>query len=442
MDIFSPVRREADRVALLRRFAPSLPEEFQSNPRWSISLNSHGDRNAEVSAAPAASTIRIACIGDSWTFGMNVNQDKTYPGRLAAWLREKQPAEQFEVVNFGVLGYSSFQGLQLLKLRVLDLHPNVVVIGFGMNDSSVSGSRDKDDLQAPSRPSVGARMKNAAAELESYKLLSYLALVVKFRPRTIGDYLKEELGAKESGPANYDELDPWTRVSPRDYDQNLREIIRLSRERGASAVLLDNELWGESPYRPVLRKISSDLGVPLVDSYAIITNARKQTEDDLEKQLDLFPHGEAAGKTPNTAVTVVFRVSPGTFPVPIRLSIVGTDPRLGALTPNTVAMHDDGTGGDQRAGDGVWSYSATFRPGAHLSYVYTNSGAPGPWEGLDIPHIRSIQVPAASDGAPVYLPIETFGRIYMQADNWHTDATGYDLIARAVSDAILQARRH
>jgi lysophospholipase L1-like esterase len=40
------------------------------------------------------------------------------------------------------------------------------------------------------------------------------------------------------------------------------------------------------------------------------------------------------------------------------------------------------------------------------------------------------------DGAPVYLPIETFGEVYMQADDWHTNAVGYDLIAQAVADVI------
>jgi hypothetical protein len=124
-----------------------------------------------------------------------------------------------------------------------------------------------------------------------------------------------------------------------------------------------------------------------------------------------------------------------------QLFIVGTDPQLGALSPNTIALHDDGTNGDQRAGDGVWSGAATFRPGARISYVYTNSGRPGQWEGLDLPHIRSIQVPAVGDGTPVYLPIDTFGRIYMQADNWHTDRVGYDLIARAVADAVLRSLR-
>ena len=137
----------------------------------------------------------------------------------------------------------------------------------------------------------------------------------------------------------------------------------------------------------------------------------------------------------------MFRVSHGAFPVPRAMSIVGTDRQLGDLVPNTVLMHDDGAGGDQRAGDGVWSATVTLAPGTRVSYVYTNSGARGRWEGLDIPHLRSVVVPAPARNGPVYLPIETFGRLYMQADDWHTDATGYDLIARAVTDAVGAVKR-
>ena len=87
-----------------------------------------------------------------------------------------------------------------------------------------------------------------------------------------------------------------------------------------------------------------------------------------------------------------------------------------------------GRDGDQKAGDGVWSYAATFAPAKTISYIYTNSGTPGRWEGLDVPHIRRVEVPSSPDGRPVYMPIETFGRIYMQGDDWHTDAVGYDAI--------------
>jgi lysophospholipase L1-like esterase len=53
-----------------------------------------------------------------------------------------------------------------------------------------------------------------------------------------------------------------------------------------------------------------------------------------------------------------------------------------------------------------------------------------------LPHVREVQVEAQPDGGVMYLPVETFGRLYMQADNWHTDAAGYDLIAQAVVQAL------
>ena len=120
---------------------------------------------------------------------------------------------------------------------------------------------------------------------------------------------------------------------------------------------------------------------------------------------------------------------------PEGLFIVGAHPALGALVPNRVAMYDDGTHGDQRAGDGVWSYTASLAPGQRLAYVYTNSGREGRWEGLDVPALRTVVVDAPA-GRRLYRPIESFGKLYLQADAWHTDATGYALIARAVFDAL------
>jgi lysophospholipase L1-like esterase len=440
LDVFSPVHREQDRIALLRRFVPTVPAEFRDNPTWDVRLNSDGFRGDEMPVTPQPSTVRIACVGDSWTFGMPVGQDQTYPSRLAAWLTEERPDTRYEVQNFGVLGYSSFQGLQLLKSRVLDFHPHIVVIGFGMNDSEVAGYRDKDIVGGTSRPTLMSRVteaaKDAAQHIEGYKFLKYEALVLRFRPKPISDYLKAETGAKDSGPVDYDSIEPWTRVSPHDYDVNVREMIRLARERGASVVLVDNELWEGSPYRTVLRKIANETDAPLVDSVAIVNTARANIEKSLEERLSLDGREDQLPPAPPGKATVVFRAYRGSIDVPKALSIVGADPQLGALVPNTIAMHDDGTDGDQRAGDGVWTYTARFAPSTTVLYVYTNSGAPGQWEGLDVPHIRRVEVPSTTDGRPVYMPIDTFGQVYMQGDDWHTNAAGYDAIAHAVARAI------
>ncbi|MBI3400410.1 MAG: hypothetical protein HY048_03225 [Acidobacteria bacterium] len=449
VDIFSPVRTENDRLALLRRFWPTLPAELRDNPTWTIDLNASGDRGPEIAKTKAPGTIRVACIGDSWTFGMNVDQDKTYPARLAVWLQQRQPATTFDVLNFGVLGYSSFQGLQLLKTRVLDLRPDIVAIGFGMNDSEVAGYRDKDMVSAapPRRFMTRTRAKEIAHGLEVYKLLDYTARLLKFHPKPIGEYVKGDRASldrasKGSDVIDYDAMEEWTRVSPRDYERNLREMIALATARDARVVLLDNELWDESPYRPVLRRISEETRVPLVDSERLVADAAAKIARDLEARLALEsrpgPEVRRPGPFGPGKTTVVFRVYHGAHPVTTALSIAGNDPQLGDLAPNTVRLHDDGRDGDQRTGDGVWSLTASFAPATRLSFVYTNSGARGRWEGLDVPHIRHLVVPRSPDDQPVYLPIDTFGRIYMQADDWHTDATGYDLIGRAVADAIVK----
>jgi lysophospholipase L1-like esterase len=444
VDIFTPVWRDSDRIALLRRFAPWLPKPFRANPVWSIALNDEGFRTPPFDAATRPGVLRIACIGDSWTFGMNVEQNQTYPARLEALLNARPPIgiRGVEVMNFGVLGYTSFQGLQLLKTRVLALHPDVVVVGFGMNDSDVAGYRDSDVLK-PGPVRWRDRVKSVTAQSESLALLKYLALAMRFRPHAFGEFLKANAKTdqgKSNANVNYDELEPWTRVSPRDYESNLRAMIALARAQGARVVLLDNELWDGSPYRPRLRSIAGQEHVPLIDSLRIIADARAQLERGIEAQFHLEPASPPAGLRVEPASTVetpvVFRVYDGRYPVPKQLSIVGNHPALGNFSPNTIAMHDDGMNGDERAGDHVWSYRAMMPAGTAVRYVYTNSGARGEWEGLDLPHVREMQVAAQAGGGTMYLPVETFGRLYMQADNWHTDAAGYDLIARAVAQTL------
>jgi lysophospholipase L1-like esterase len=440
VDIFTPVWADRDRTALLRRFLPWLPQEFRANPVWRIALNDEGFRSAPFAAHKRAGGLRIACIGDSWTFGMNVDQGQSYPARVEAILKRQDPSRDVEVMNFGILGFSSFQGLQLLKTRVLDLQPDVVVIGFGMNDSDVAGYRDKD-VEKAGAVSWRDRVKAIMAHSESLALLKYFALTLRFHPKNMGDFLAVEAKAdqgKSNDIVSYDDMEAWTRVSPRDYDRNLREMIALARGRGARVILLDNELWPESPYRPVLRKISTDEDVPLVDSLRLIAEARALIERTEETQFHLTAASSATATpaAPPAATAVVFRVDQGRAPVPWQLSIVGNHPALGNFSPNTIAMHDDGTSGDEHAGDHVWTYRAVLPAGTRVRYVYTNSGGQGRWEGLDLPHVREVQVTAQPGGGAMYLPVETFGKIYMQADNWHTDAQGYDLIAQNVVAAL------
>ena len=462
IDVFSPVETEEERRVQLRAFLPSRPDSLKNNPAWQISLDSEGFRDQEFVDQKTSSAFRIVCLGDSWTFGANVGQDQAYPQQLQRLLRQGFPQANFRVLNMGVLGYSSYQGLELLKRRALDLNPDLLVIGYAINDSSIAGFRDKD------MPGYGKTMRWTKAlgsflkkNSETYKLLRYLAHTITERPKTMTDILQgmaastadgsEVLGRRMMEPSEYAKYEPWTRVSLVDYEQNLRAMIELAQSRGVGVILLYNELWESSPYRAALEKVAQATSVRLIDSSALLAEARRTIEHRLDRELGLEPavrppmsgdgmasrrsiekNRDTRGEVGGHEVEVVFRVYSGHRPVPQGFFIAGAHSKLGDAVPNVIRMYDDGTHGDQQAGDHVWSYAATFSPGTSVFYVYTNSGREGAWEGLDVPHVRGFKVDAADAGKTIYRPIETFGEIYLQADSWHTNAMGYELIAQAV----------
>jgi lysophospholipase L1-like esterase len=431
IDVFSPVQAQEERASLLRQFVPTTPKYLLGKPVWEISLNSWGFRDQEFSKVKPMSTFRILCLGDSWTFGANVGQEDAYPQRLGGLLRQEIPEANFEVFNLGVLGYASYNGIRLLR-KVMDLGPDLVVIGFAMNEPNMAGFTKKRQETISGVKGAGQILEY----IESYKLLRYGFLLSKWKPMPITHQFKGEgsFRAWQSQVTDSGELEPWMSDSLREYENRILEMIALARSHDATVVLLYPEFWLESPYRTVLQEISSTKGLPLVDSSEILLEARRKIENDLEKTLDLRS-SESLRTQPNNQIEVILRVFMGEHPVPNAVSIVGDHPNLGNLVPNKVVMYDDGTHGDQKADDKVWSYETTFPPGAKLSYVYTNSGAEGEWKGLDLPAIRHLDV-GTNANQKHYAPIDTFGRMYMYADPWHTNAEGYKLIAKALIDVL------
>jgi lysophospholipase L1-like esterase len=439
VDVFSPVHVEEDRVALFRRFWPSVPESLRSNPTWDVALNSRGFRAPEFDARHRPPRLRIVCLGDSWTFGANVDQDDAYPQRLEALAREAFPGADLEVLNLGVLGYTSYQGIELLRRVALALHPDVIVIGYGMNDSSIAGFRDADMKPAKAAPSI--RTLAAVSERsEVFRLLRYVALAARYQPTSMADVIRQAdaraaEAVKAGSPAHeYGKAEAWTRVPLADYERNLTEMVALAKGQGARVVLMFNELWAENPYRATTRSVARRLDVPFIDTPALVASARQRMEIELERRLGLQAEPR---QIDGDDVEVVFRVHSNSYRVPTALYIAGAHAALGELVPNRVAMHDDGTDGDQRAGDGVWSHAARMRPGTRLAYVYTNSGGEGRWEGLDVPALREVKVEGPG-GRMLYRPIDSFGKLAVQADSWHTDADGYRMIAAAVLQALKQ----
>jgi len=434
IDVFSPAHSEQEKMALFG-FFPHLPDSLKGNPTWEVSLNSEGFRDMEFPKEKLSSVFRIVCLGDSWTFGWNVGQDDAYPQVLKALLGQEFPEANFEVFNLGVGGYTSLNELNLLETRVLDFKPDVAVIGVAMNEPNMAGVRNKNASTGEESSNLMQTLSGMVNKSEFFKLLRYWALLLKWKPESIDRRIEKmslhTTWKRQVIESDFDKFEPWMRDSLKDFDNNHREMIKLARRHNISIVLLYNEFWTDSPYLKVLQRISRDERVPLVDSSALIAAAQKRIEDELERKLNLEPRKRHGGNV-DGEIEVVFRLLADKWPVPKAMYIAGNHPELGNLVPNKIALYDDGTHGDQKARDHVWSYSATFPAGTSLFYVYTNSGEEGKWEGLDVPYLRSFIVETKNDEEKLYTPIESFGRIYMQADPWHTNAFGYELIARAL----------
>jgi lysophospholipase L1-like esterase len=101
-------------------------------------VNAAGLRGEMVAPKKPDGTLRIACLGDSQTFGHRVADDESWPAALQSALRARFPARRIEVLNFGVGGYDAEQEVALLEDRALDYEPDIVVLGFFVNDTEVS----------------------------------------------------------------------------------------------------------------------------------------------------------------------------------------------------------------------------------------------------------------------------------------------------------------
>lgn len=75
-------------------------------------------------------TYRIVTIGDSHTFGQNVNTQDNYPSQLNKLLNEKltcSTINKFEVINLGVYAYDIQYTVERFKKRGVKYNPDIVI---------------------------------------------------------------------------------------------------------------------------------------------------------------------------------------------------------------------------------------------------------------------------------------------------------------------------
>ena len=96
-------------------------------------IDSLGLRGGEVTSRAGRPGSRIVVLGDSFAFGLGVDEDETFAAQLEHLL-ETDTDHPVEVLNLGVPGYHTGQELAWLARAGFALEPDLVVLLFYGND--------------------------------------------------------------------------------------------------------------------------------------------------------------------------------------------------------------------------------------------------------------------------------------------------------------------
>ncbi len=207
---------------------------FKANPTLRPNeqpLNSAGFRSPEF-GAKRSGVYRVLALGDSCTFGYIAHVTlgfvaQPYPLRLQRLVDRRNGAGRVEVLNAGLPGYNSFQGLLLLRSRLRGLEPDLVTVRFGWNDHFLSPLGEPSPFREPDS-ALGLALEDLLLRSKLYAFVRRLGLelrALREPPRDARAAWSEERGWRPTIPIE-------------DYARNLRRIVELARGRGAEVWLL------------------------------------------------------------------------------------------------------------------------------------------------------------------------------------------------------------
>ncbi len=179
------------------------------------------DRYGFRSAAPDEDAKVVLCLGDSCTFGWDVDQADTFPAGLQRLLNDSQTHPgTWSVINAGVPGYTSHQVRLRAEQLIAEFHPSVVVVCIGNNEAWPVERSDRVISESTPAPSL------LQSVLTHSRFLAWLAESV--RPEQPQSFI---------APA---EANSVPRVGAEEYRENLTATVRNAKESGAQVILLSS----------------------------------------------------------------------------------------------------------------------------------------------------------------------------------------------------------
>ena len=191
-----------------------------------IFTNSYGFRGRE-NYPKKSDKFRIMALGDSFTFGVGVNEDETYIKRLGKYIQD-QLSIPTEAYNLGVGAYGTIQEYLVFQ-KFQFLKPDLVIIGFLARDTfAEEGGNDLIDNFNFYKKYVKDKKEDLAVtipiERKMRNMLRHHSNLYRMVELNFGGYLRKKYYPKSDNPELKKEAWKITMNYLRKFDERLHEI--------------------------------------------------------------------------------------------------------------------------------------------------------------------------------------------------------------------------
>lgn len=141
-----------------RPLARTTVYDEEAGRRVDIRINSLGFRDREHAAAASPGVRRVLMLGDSFTAGLSVDVERTFPQVCERLLNRNPAGPAWEVITLAVAGYGTAQEMLAYEQYGRRFRPDVVVVNFFSGNDVSDNSRELSNSPRPYFTLVDGRL--------------------------------------------------------------------------------------------------------------------------------------------------------------------------------------------------------------------------------------------------------------------------------------------